>query len=97
MGVAGEGRGEGNESLLTGESMPVGKRAGDKVFAATANGQGAMRCRATGVGEHTLLAGIIRMVGEAQGSKAPVQRLADQISAVFVPTVCVIALLTLVG
>ncbi|MBK6355621.1 MAG: cadmium-translocating P-type ATPase [Betaproteobacteria bacterium] len=92
-----DGESSVNEAMLTGESMPVGKRAGDKVFAATANGQGAMRCRATGVGEHTLLAGIIRMVGEAQGSKAPVQRLADQISAVFVPTVCVIALLTLVG
>ncbi|MBK8319052.1 MAG: copper-translocating P-type ATPase [Betaproteobacteria bacterium] len=86
-----------NESMLTGESMPVGKRADDKVFAATANGQGALRCRATGVGEHTLLAGIIRLVGEAQGSKAPVQRLADKISAIFVPVVCVIALLTFLG
>ncbi len=83
-----------NEAMLTGESMPVVKSAGDKVFAATANGQGALRCQATGVGEHTLLAGIIRLVGEAQGSKAPVQRLADRISAVFVPVVCVIALLT---
>jgi len=92
-----DGESSVNEAMLTGESMPVGKRAGDKVFAATANGQGAMRCRATGVGEHTLLAGIIRMVGEAQGSKAPVQRLADQISAIFVPTVCVIALLTFAG
>ncbi|MDD2742507.1 MAG: heavy metal translocating P-type ATPase [Rhodocyclaceae bacterium] len=86
-----------NEAMLTGESMPVGKKAGDKVFAATANGQGALRCRATGVGEQTLLAGIIRLVGEAQGSKAPVQRLADKISAVFVPVVCAIALLTFVG
>jgi len=86
-----------NEAMLTGESMPVGKTAGDKVFAATANGQGALRCRATGVGEQTLLAGIIRLVGEAQGSKAPVQRLADQISAVFVPVVCVIALATFAG
>ena len=86
-----------NEAMLTGESMPVGKRVGDRVFAATANGQGALRCRATGVGEHTLLAGIIRLVGEAQGSKAPVQRLADQISAIFVPVVCVIALLTFAG
>ncbi len=81
-----------NEAMLTGESMPVGKAAGDKVFAATANGRGVLHCRATGVGEHTLLAGIIRMVGEAQGSKAPVQRLADRISAVFVPVVCGIAL-----
>jgi len=86
-----------NEAMLTGESMPVGKRADDKVFAATTNGQGALRCRATGVGEHTLLAGIIRLVGEAQGSKAPVQRLADRISAIFVPVVCVIALLTFIG
>ena len=86
-----------NEAMLTGESMPVGKHAGDRIFAATANGQGALRCRATGVGEHTLLAGIIRLVGEAQGSKAPVQRLADRISAIFVPTVCVIALVTLAG
>ncbi len=86
-----------DEAMLTGESMPVSKHAGDKVFAATANGQGALRCRATGVGEHTLLAGIIRLVGEAQGSKAPVQRLADRISAIFVPVVCTIALATLVG
>lgn len=86
-----------NEAMLTGESMPVGKAAGDRVFAATTNGQGVLRCRATGVGEHTLLAGIIRLVGEAQGSKAPVQRLADRISSVFVPTVCAIALLTLIA
>jgi len=86
-----------NEAMLTGESMPVGKKTGDKIFAATSNGQGALRCQATGVGEQTLLAGIIRLVGEAQGSKAPVQRLADQISAIFVPVVCTIALLTFVG
>lgn len=85
-----------DEAMLTGESMPVRKQAGDKVFAATANAQGALRCRAIGVGEHTLLAGIIRLVGEAQGSKAPVQRLADRISAIFVPVVCSIALLTFV-
>ena len=86
-----------NEAMLTGESMPVAKRTGDRVFAATANGQGMLRCRATGVGEHTLLAGIIRLVGEAQGSKAPVQRLADRISAIFVPVVCAIALVTFAG
>jgi Cu+-exporting ATPase len=63
------------------------------VFAATVNGEGLMRCRATGVGSHTLLAGIIRMVEQAQGSKAPVQRLADRISAIFVPVVTAIALL----
>jgi len=92
-----EGASNVNEAMLTGESMPVGKQAGDRVFAATANGEGMLRCRATGVGEHTLLAGIIRMVAEAQGSKAPVQRLADRISAIFVPVVCGIALLTFAG
>jgi len=86
-----------NEAMLTGESMPVSKHAGDKVFAATGNGGGMLRCTATGVGEHTLLAGIIRMVEAAQGSKAPVQRLADRISAIFVPTVCGVALLTFAG
>jgi Cu+-exporting ATPase len=86
-----------NEAMLTGESMPVAKQPGARVFAATANGEGMLRCRASGVGEHTLLAGIIRMVAEAQGSKAPVQRLADRISAIFVPVVCAIALCTLLG
>ena len=86
-----------DEAMLTGESMPVAKQAGDRVFAATANGEGMLRCRASGVGEHTLLAGIIRMVAEAQGSKAPVQRLADRISAIFVPIVCALALCTLLG
>ncbi|MDR0776212.1 MAG: heavy metal translocating P-type ATPase, partial [Azonexus sp.] len=92
-----DGQSSVDEAMLTGESMPVGKAAGDRVFAATVNAQGALRCRATGVGEQTLLAGIIRLVGEAQGSKAPVQRLADRISGLFVPVVCVIALATLLG
>jgi len=83
-----------NESMLTGESLPVEKDVGDKLFAATVNGEGLLRCQATGVGAHTLLAGIIRLVEEAQGSKAPVQRLVDQVSAVFVPVVVVIALMT---
>jgi Cu+-exporting ATPase len=86
-----------NEAMLTGESMPLAKRRGDRVFAATANGEGMLRCRASSVGEHTLLAGIICMVAEAQGSKAPVQRLADRVSAIFVPVVCAIALLTLIA
>jgi Cu+-exporting ATPase len=92
-----DGQSSIDEAMLTGESMPVGKEAGDRVFAATVNAQGALRCRATGVGEQTLLAGIIRLVGEAQGSKAPVQRLADRISGIFVPVVCAIALVTLLG
>jgi Cu+-exporting ATPase len=90
------GRSALNEAMLTGESMPVDKHDGDAVFAATLNGEGVLRCRATGVGAHTLLAGIIRMVEQAQGSKAPVQRLADRISAVFVPVVVGIAFVTFV-
>jgi Cu+-exporting ATPase len=92
-----EGASFANESMLTGESLPVTKAAGDKVFAATLNGDGLLRCRATGVGSHTLLAGIIRLVEEAQGSKAPVQRLADKVAAIFVPVVTVIALLTFIA
>ncbi|MCX8145417.1 MAG: heavy metal translocating P-type ATPase [Azovibrio sp.] len=89
-----EGASTVDEAMLTGESMPVHKGAGDSVYAATHNGAGMLRCQATGVGEQTLLAGIIRLVAEAQGSKAPVQRLADRISALFVPAVCGIALAT---
>ena len=92
-GEVAEGASSVNEAMLTGESLPVAKQPGDPVFAATVNGEGLMRCRATGVGSHTLLAGIIRMVEQAQGSKAPVQRLADRISAIFVPVVTAIALL----
>ena len=92
-----EGASSANESMLTGESLPVTKAQGDGVFAATINGDGLLRCRATGVGSHTLLAGIIRLVEEAQGSKAPVQRLADKVAAIFVPVVVVIALLTFVA
>jgi len=83
-----------NEAMLTGESMPVAKQPGDAVYAATLNGDGMLHCRATQVGSHTFLAGIIRLVEQAQGSKAPVQRLADRISAVFVPTVLAIAVVT---
>ena len=89
-----DGASAANESMLTGESLPVTKAAGDRVFAATINGDGLLRCRATGVGSHTLLAGIIRLVEQAQGSKAPVQRLADKVAAIFVPVVVAIALLT---
>ena len=89
-----EGVSAANESMLTGESLPVTKQSGDRVFAATINGDGLLRCRATGVGSHTRLAGIIRLVEEAQGSKAPVQRLVDKVAAIFVPVVVAIALLT---
>jgi Cu+-exporting ATPase len=92
-----EGLSEIDESMLTGESMPVSKRAASRVFAATQNTTGALQCRATCVGGHTQLAEIVRLVGEAQGSKAPIQRLADRISAVFVPAVLIIAAITLIG
>ncbi len=90
-----EGRSEVDESMLTGESMPVSKEVGATAYAATRNHHGMLRCRASGVGEHTALAGIIRLVEEAQGSKAPIQRLADTISGIFVPTVVAVAVLTL--
>ncbi|MDR2925071.1 MAG: heavy metal translocating P-type ATPase [Azoarcus sp.] len=96
-GIVLEGRSALDEALLTGESLPVDKQPGDKVFAATINGQAMLRCRATGVGADTLFAGIVRLVGQAQGSRAPVQRLADRISAVFVPVVAAIALMTFVA
>ena len=92
-----EGASTLDEAMLTGESLPVAKQVGDKVYAATVNGAALLRCRASGVGSQTLLAGIIRMVEEAQGSKAPVQRLADRVAAIFVPVVSAIALLTFLG
>jgi Cu+-exporting ATPase len=92
-----DGRSSIDEAMLTGESLPVAKTAGSPVYAATLNVQGLLRCSATGVGADTALAGIIRLVEEAQGSKAPIQRLADAISGVFVPVVVVLALLTFAG
>ena len=83
-----------DESMLTGESMPVTKEIGQKVFAATMNKSGSFTFRATSVGAETALAQIIRLVEEAQGSKAPIQRLADKVASVFVPTVFVIAIIT---
>jgi P-type Cu+ transporter len=83
-----------DESMLTGESRPVDKTVASTVFAGTVNQQGLLRCVATGVGESTLLAGIVRLVRDAQGSKAPIARLADRVSAIFVPIVVGIALLT---
>lgn len=83
-----------NESMLTGEPLPVEKEAGDTVFAATLNTLGAFRFRATKVGRDTVLQQIVRLVQEAQGSKAPIQRLADRISGIFVPIVICIAIAT---
>ncbi len=83
-----------DESMLTGESMPQNKQADDKVYAATLNGQGVLKCRAQAVGSHTQLAAIIKLVEQAQGSKAAIQQLADRIAAIFVPVVVCIALLT---
>ncbi len=93
-GVVISGRSAVDESLLTGESLPVDKKAGDEVIGATLNKQGLLKIEATKVGRETALAQIIRLVEEAQGSKAPIQALADKVSAIFVPTVIVIALLT---
>lgn len=89
-----EGSTSVDESMLTGESMPVTKTAGDKVIGATVNKHGSFTFKATKVGKDTALAQIIKLVEEAQGSKAPIQRLADKISGVFVPIVIVIALAT---
>jgi Cu+-exporting ATPase len=86
-----------DESMLTGESLPVAKSASDAVIGATFNGTGLLQVQATAVGRNTVLAGIIRLVEQAQGSKAPVQRLADRISAVFVPVVIGLATLTFLG
>ncbi len=86
-----------NESALTGESIPVDKAEGDAVSAATMNQQGYIECRATRVGEDTTLAQIIRTVSDAAATKAPLARIADRVSGVFVPTVIALALLTLAG
>ena len=86
-----------DEAMLSGESMPVDKQPGSRLYAATLNQYGMLRARATGIGADTLLAQIIRMVDEAQGSKAPIQKLADRISGVFVPVVVVIAAVTLLA
>jgi P-type Cu+ transporter len=83
-----------DESMLTGESMPIQKQVGDAVIGATLNRTGSFQFRATRVGKDTALSQIVKLVQEAQGSKAPVQRLVDQISAVFVPVVIGIALVT---
>jgi P-type Cu+ transporter len=89
-----EGSSSINESMVTGESIPVSKHAGDTVIGATINETGSFRMKATKVGADTVLAHIISIVKRAQASKAPIQRMADQVSAVFVPVVIVIAVLS---
>ncbi len=86
-----------DESMITGESLPVEKRAGDMVVGATVNRSGSFQFRATRVGNETALANIIRLVQDAQGSRAPVQRMVDRVAGVFVPVVIGIALLTFAG
>ncbi len=93
-GIVVSGESSVDEAMLTGESMTVSKGVGDEVAGATLNGQGALTVRATRVGADTALAQIVRLVEQAQGSKAPIERLADRVAAIFVPAVLVIAALT---
>ncbi|HZD58938.1 MAG TPA: heavy metal translocating P-type ATPase [Anaerolineae bacterium] len=95
-GVVVEGYSSVDESMITGESIPVEKREGDEVIGATINKTGAFKFRTTKVGSETALAQIIKLVEEAQGSKAPIQRLADIVASYFVPTVITIAVLTFI-
>src|SRR5215207_2421387 len=96
-GVVVEGRSTVDESMLTGESLPVEKEPGEPVIGATLNKLGLLKFEATRVGRETALAQIIKLVEDAQGSKAPIQKLADQVSAIFVPIVIGIAALTFAG
>jgi len=93
-GVVVEGRSAVDESMLTGESLPVERGPGDPIIGATLNKLGSLKFEATKVGKETALAQIVRLVEEAQGSKAPIQKLADQVSAIFVPAVIFIAAIT---
>ncbi|HUX90679.1 MAG TPA: heavy metal translocating P-type ATPase [Gallionellaceae bacterium] len=96
-GLVLEGTSSIDESMLTGESMPREKHVDDKVYTATVNQRGLLKCRAIAVGTQTQLAAIIRLVGEAQGSKAPIQKLADKIASIFVPVVVAVAVLTFIA
>ncbi|MBN1685313.1 MAG: copper-translocating P-type ATPase, partial [Spirochaetales bacterium] len=94
-GIVMDGESSVDESIATGESMPVEKTAGDQVIGATINRNGLLKIRATKVGKETFLSQVIRLVEEAQGSKIPIQAFADRVTAVFVPVVIAVALLTL--
>ncbi len=96
-GLISEGRSAFDESMITGESMPVSRGPGEEVIGATINTESLIKFDATKVGKNTTLAQIVRMVQEAQGSKAPIQKLADRISSFFVPAVISIAVITFVG
>ena len=96
-GVVTEGSSAVNESALTGESIPVDKAAGDTVSAATLNQSGFLTCEATRVGEDTTLSQIIQMVSDAAATKAPIAKVADRVSGIFVPAVITIAILTIIG
>lgn len=95
-GVIVEGTGAVDESALTGESIPVDKTVGDKVSSATINQSGFIKCKATAVGEDTTISKIIQMVADASATKAPIAKIADKVSAVFVPAVLVISLITFI-
>jgi Cu+-exporting ATPase len=95
-GLVLEGASSIDEAMLTGESMPREKRVEDKVYTATLNQRGLLKCRAIAVGAQTQLAAIIRLVEQAQGSKAPIQKLADKIASIFVPVVVAIAVVTFI-
>ena len=96
-GVVLEGRTVADESLITGESLPVEKKPGDRLIGASVNGNGSILMRAQRVGSETVLAQIVRLVGEAQRSRAPIQHLADKVAAIFVPAVAGISLITFIA